>query len=481
MDDPDGFLRYPRQEADKAAVSERIRYWREYVRVMPDRQAVRQANRCMDCGTPYCHRFCPVHNLIPEWNSLVFNAHWSRAYQQLDSTNNFPELTGRLCPAPCEDACTLSLADHPVTIKSVELAVAERAWQKGWVRPKPSKRKLGKRVAVIGSGPAGLACAQQLVRVGYAVTVFEKADRIGGLLRYGIPDFRLEKSVLDRRLAQLEAEGVNFRAGIHVGEAMAASELNSMFDAVVLACGSEQARVVDVPGRELKGIHFAMHYLEQQNRRTAGDAIDPQAAICAKDKDVVVIGGGDTGRDCTGTAIRQGARQVTQIQYHERPPLRADILRYWPRPDPVLKKTDTDAEGGKRIWGWETVAFDGQDGCVEAVSLQRLRWIKRSDGSWEKRRINTQPRKLAAQLVLLAIGFSHPVHRGLIEQMPIALDTRGNVSASDNDYQTTVTGVFACGDMRRGQSLLVWAIREGRQCACAVDTYLSGVSVLPRV
>ena len=481
MDDPYGFLRYPRQEARKEPVSERIRCWREYVHVMPDEQAARQANRCMDCGTPYCHCFCPVHNLIPEWNSLVFTADWSRAYEQLDSTNNFPEFTGRLCPAPCEDACTLSLSDHPVTIKSVEIAIAERAWRRGWVRPKRCKRKKAEQVAVIGSGPAGLACAQQLVRVGYAVTVFEKADRIGGLLRYGIPDFRLEKSVLDRRLAQLEAEGVNFRPAIHVGGTIAASELMCMFDALVLACGSEQARAVDVPGHGLKGIHFAMQYLKQQNRRTAGDAIDPRAAICGGEKDVVVIGGGDTGRDCTGTAIRQGARQVTQIQYHERPPLRADILKYWPRPKPVLKAVDTDAEGGKRDWGWDTIAFDGRDGRVAAVLLQRLQWIKRSDGSWEKRCSNAQPRRLPVQLVLVAIGFSHPVHRGLIEQMQLGLDARGNVSASDKDYQTTVNGVFACGDMRRGQSLVVWAIREGRQCARAVDIYLSGTSELPRV
>ena len=481
MDDPYAFLRYPRQEAGKASVSGRIRYWREYVQLMPDGQAARQAQRCMDCGIPYCHRFCPLHNLIPEWNALVRDAHWHQAYQQLDSTNNFPEFTGRLCPAPCEDACTLSLSDQPVTIESVELAVAERAWQRGWVRPRPAKRKKAKAVAVIGSGPAGLACAQQLARAGYAVTVFEKADRLGGLLRYGIPDFRLEKNVLDRRLAQLEAEGVEFRPGIHVGGKMAASELTGGVDAVVLACGSEQARAVEVPGHRLKGIHFAVPYLKQQNRRTAGDTIDRRTAICAGAKDVVVIGGGDTGRDCTGTAIRQGARRVTQIQYHQRPPLRADILRYWPAPRPVLKMTDTDAEGGKRIWGWETVAFEGHHGHVTAVVLQRLRWIKHADGRWEKRRINGHTRRLPAQLVLVAIGFAHPVHGALIGQLPLALDTRGNVAASDRNYQTTVKGVFACGDMRRGQSLVVWAIREGRQCARAVDIYLSGASLLPRV
>ena len=481
MDDPHGFLRYPRQEARKEQVPKRVRHWREYVYLMPDRQAMRQANRCMDCGTPCCHSFCPVHNLIPEWNSLVFNAQWLRAYRQLNSTNNFPEITGRLCPAPCEHACTLSLADYPVTIKSVELAIAERAWQQGWVRPETGKRKKSERVIVIGSGPAGLACAQQLVRVGYAVTVLEKADRVGGLLRYGIPDFRLEKTVLERRLAQLVAEGVQFRTGVHAGVNMQPGDIFRNADAMVLACGAEQPREVNVLGHQLDGIHYALPYLKQQNQRIAGGAFDPDEMIDARGKEVVVIGGGDTGHDCVGTAIRQGARQVTQVQYHERPPRHASVLRYWPEPVPVLRIADTDAEGCKRIWGWDAAAFDGRGERVSCVLLQRLQWIKHADGSWHKRHFHEPPQRLPAQLVLIAIGFAHPVHEGVVESMALELDGRGNVAADSETYTTSTDGVFACGDMRRGQSLVVWAIREGRQCARAVDMYLSGYSELPYV
>ncbi|HHJ15091.1 MAG TPA: glutamate synthase subunit beta [Gammaproteobacteria bacterium] len=481
MDDPYGFLRYPRQEPRKEPVPRRVRHWHEYVQLMPDGQASRQANRCMDCGTPYCHRFCPVHNLIPEWNALVFNAHWRRAWRQLDSTNNFPEFTGRLCPAPCEDACTLKLADSPVTIKSVELAIAERAWQESWVLPQPCKHNNGKRVAVIGSGPAGLACAQQLVRVGYQVTVFERADRIGGLLRYGIPDYRLEKHVLDRRLVQLEAEGVTFRSAVQVGTGLRPEELRRQVDAVVLACGAGQPRVLHVPGCDLRGIHYAIPFLEQQNRRNAGDSIDPQQLIDACDRDVVVIGGGDTGQDCVGTAIRQGARSVTQVQYHESPPRQADILNFWPEPAPLLRATDTDAEGCRHIWGQGTVAFSGRHGHVTAVLVQRLHWKRGPCGHWEKHHGHEPPQHLPAQLVLIAIGFAHPVHDALLADMALKLDACGNVAASDEDYQTSLAGVFSCGDMRRGQSLVVWAIREGRQCARAVDMYLSGDSELPYI
>ena len=479
MDDPYGFLRYPRQEPRKEPVSRRVRHWHEYVQLMPDGQALHQANRCMDCGTPYCHCFCPVHNLIPEWNALVFNAHWRRAYQQLASTNNFPEFTGRLCPAPCENACTLTLADSPVTIKSVELAIAERAWHEGWVQPGPCLRSNGRRVAIIGSGPAGLACAQQLVRVGYRVTVFEKADRIGGLLRYGIPDYRLEKSVLDRRLAQLETEGVTFRTAVQVGSALQLDELRRKMDAVVLACGTGQPRELHVAGCTLHGIHYAMLYLEQQNRRNAGDSIDPEQLIDACDKDVAVVGGGDTGQDCVGTAIRQGARSVTQIQYHERPPRQVDILNYWPEPAPLLRVTDTDAEGCRHIWGQGTVAFDGHHGHVAAVLLQHLHWERSPAGNREKHPGHEPPHHLPAQLVLIAIGFAHPVHDALLTDMALKLDAHGNVAASNEDYQTSLECVFSCGDMRRGQSLVVWAIREGRQCARAVDVCLSGDSELP--
>ena len=474
-----GFLRYARQEPRKQPVPRRIRHWREYVRRMPDVQVEQQADRCMDCGTPGCHSHCPVHNLIPEWNSLVFNRRWRQAYSQLDSTNNFPEFTGRLCPAPCEHACTLTLADRPVTIKAIELAIAEYAWQSGWVQPRRPLRRKRQSVVVVGSGPAGLACAQQLVRVGYRVRVLEKADRVGGLLRYGIPDFRLEKAVLDRRLAQLRAEGIAFVTGVHAGANTAADRWLATADATVLACGAEQPRDLVVPSRSLSGIYFAMPYLRAQNRHNAGDAAGLSLLAC--DRDVVVIGGGDTGHDCVGTAIRQGARSVTQIQYHERPPDCADILRYWPRPAPVLRRADTDDEGARRIWGWDTVAFEGRHGAVANILLQRLEWQRDSAGHWQRQRIDAPPRRLPAQLVLLAMGYAHPVHDGLVRRLALALDERGNVSASDRDYRTSVAGTFACGDMRRGQSLVVWAIREGRQCARAVDLYLSGYSELPHL
>lgn len=448
---------------------------------MPEQQAARQALRCMDCGTPYCHRYCPVHNLIPEWNALVTERDWQRAYQQLDSTNNFPELTGRLCPAPCEDACTLRLADQPVTIKAIERAIAERAWQQGWVRPQPARARRAQRIAIVGSGPAGLACAQQLARAGYRVRVLEKADRPGGLLRYGIPDFRLEKTVLDRRLRQLQAEGVAFRTGVEVGTNLDPAWLRHWADALVLACGCERPRDIDVPGRRLKGIYPAMDYLVQQNHRSAGDCIEPEAAIVATNRDVVVIGGGDTGGDCVGTAIRQGARRVTQVQYHEAPPYRAEVLRHWPRPAPVRRSSDREQEGCSRLWGWDTIAFDSRQRRVEAVVLQRVRWQETADGRGHRQPLPGQLLRLPAQLVLIAIGYQRPVTERLQTALQLPLDARGRVAANDDDYHSGTAGVFCCGDMRRGQSLVVWAIREGRQCARAVDLWLRGDSDLPRV
>ncbi len=480
MEDLHGFLHYPRKEAVKQYPKQRVRHWREYEQVMPDGHAARQANRCMDCGTPYCHCYCPVHNLIPEWNALVTDTDWRRAYEHLETTNNFPEFTGRICAAPCESACTLSLGSTAVTIRSIELAVVERAWKENWVRPQRSQRHRFKRVAIIGSGPAGLACAQQLVRSGYRVTVFEKSDRIGGLLRYGIPDFRLEKHVLDRRLAQLKAEGVQFRCGVHAGVNLDVEELRRTGHALVLACGSEQPRDLEVPGRELGGVHFALDYLAQQNRRVAGDYLHPGGSVDAHGKDVVVIGGGDTGNDCVGTAIRQGAHRVVQVQYHERPPRQANVLGHWPEPAPVWREGDHDLEGCRHIWGFDTVALKGHHGNVAGLALQQLQWTMRSDGTWQKQVVQGEVRHLPAQLVLLAMGYAHPVHDGLLSQLAPGLDARGCVAASDDDYQTSVPGVFACGDVRRGQSLVVWAIREGRQCARAVDAWLSGGSELPR-
>lgn len=481
MQDLTGFLRYQRVEAGKQFARARIRHWHEYEQVMPVTQASVQARRCMDCGTPHCHRYCPVHNLIPDWNSLLNENDWHAAWLQLESTNNFPEFTGRICSAPCEDACTLSISSRPVTIRSIELAIVERAWKSGWIRPQPARRKLFQRVAIIGSGPAGLACAQQLARAGYRVTVYEKSDRIGGLLRYGIPDFRLDKSVLDRRLAQLQAEGVRFRSGVHVGDELEFAALHRNSHAVVLACGAQQPRTLALPGTSLNGIHFAMDYLTQQNRRVAGEPLSEDTRIDARGKQVVIIGGGDTGSDCVGTAIRQGAREVTQIQYHERPPDHVDNLQYWPQPVPEWHANDHDAEGCKHVWGYDTVAFTGQGGELDGLWLQKLRWVKSADGRWQKQHLPGQLRRLPAQLVLLALGYAHPVHTGLLEKLSPGFDARGNIAAPEDSYMTGHKGIFACGDARRGQSLVVWAIREGRQCARAVDRWLSGDSQLPVV
>ena len=479
MDKHRGFLQYTREESGKEHVSERVQHWREYVQFMPDEQLARQARRCMDCGTPYCHYHCPVHNLIPEWHALVSDAQWHHAFKQLESAINFPEFTGRLCPAPCEDACTLKLSAAPVTIRSIELAVVEHAWKSGWVRPRQILRHHSMKVAIIGSGPAGLACAQQMARAGYQVTVYEKSDRIGGLLRYGIPDFRLEKSIVDRRLAQLKAEGVNFQTGAYVGKNLPVDQLHC--DAIVLACGSEHPRDTTVTGRELNGIHYAKIYLAQQNHRIAGDHVEPVDEILANGKDVIVIGGGDTGADCVGTAFRQGAKSVTQIQYHDRPPSQVNILEHWPKPVPEFRMNDQDEEGLVRIWGWDTIGFEGESDWVKGVVMQRLRWSMEPDGKWLKYPLPGEIRRRPAQLVLLAMGYAHPRHDGPVRQLDIDLDTNGNVAANDDEYKTTSPGVFACGDMRRGQSLVVWAIREGRQCARSVDIWLSGNSDLPKV
>jgi len=482
--DERSFLEIPRVDPGREAPRRRLRHWGEYEQLLTDRRSAEQAARCMDCGVPWCHAYCPVHNQIPEWNALVSEADWRAAWEQLESTNNFPELTGRLCPAPCEDACTLRLSGAPVTIRAVELAIIERAWHAGWVRPQPAVNRddrSRRRVAVVGSGPAGLACAQQLARAGHAVTVLERAERSGGLLRYGIPDFRLEKWVLDRRLAQMRAEGVRFRNGIHVGVDLSAAALRDRHDALIFACGASVPRDLDAPGRGLEGVHFALDYLAGQNRRLDKASGRPRARIDARGLDVVVVGGGDTGGDCVGTAIRQGARSVTQIQYHAAPPHHGDVLRHWPDPVPELQPNDHDAEGNQRVWGWNTVSFDGRRGRVESLTLQRLHWWRDEGGCWKKDPVPGAIRRLPAQLVLIAIGYSHPAHGAAIAQLGLALDRRGNIAANDRDYRASADVVFACGDARRGQSLIVWAIREGRQCAEAVDRSLCGSTDLPRV
>ena len=477
MGKPTGFLEITRHDHGYAPVAERVTHFRDFVVPLPEPGVREQAARCMDCGIPYCHQGCPVHNIIPDWNDLVYRGNWREALEVLHSTNNFPEFTGRICPAPCEASCTLNFNNQPVTIKDIECAIIDKGWAEGWVKPQIAAHRTGKRVAVIGSGPAGLACAQQLARAGHDVVVFEKNDRIGGLLRYGIPDFKLETWLIDRRLAQMRAEGVEFRPNSHVGVDIPARALLAEFDAVALAGGSEQPRDLNAPGRDLRGVHFAMDFLTQQNRRVAGVKIASED-ILATDKDVVVIGGGDTGSDCVGTSIRQGARSVTQLEIMPKPPLHENKLLTWPNWPLKLRTSSSHEEGCERDWAVTTQQFVGQDGAVTAMQLARLEW-RDSNGRQTMVEIPNSAFEIKTDLVLLAMGFVHPVHAGMLEELGVALDPRGNIRAGENDYQTSVNKIFAAGDMRRGQSLVVWAIREGRQCARAVDEYLMGSSELP--
>jgi glutamate synthase (NADPH/NADH) small chain len=437
----------------------------------------------MSCGIPFCHTGCPVNNLIPDWNDLVYRDQWRDALETLHSTNNFPEFTGRVCPAPCEAACTLNIDDNPVTIKTIECQIVDRGWEEGWITPEPPERATGRRVAVVGSGPAGLACAQQLARAGHAVSVYEKSDRIGGLLRYGIPDFKMEKHLIDRRMAQMAAEGVTFHPGIHVGGDRPVADVLAEFDAVVLSGGAEWPRDLELPPHELSGIHFAMEFLTQQNRRVAGDAEEALAAggaISATGKHVVVIGGGDTGSDCIGTSNRQGAASVTQLEIMPEPPARENKALTWPNWPLKLRVSSSQEEGCERDFAVATRRAIGSNGKIEALECARLEWTPGPDGRMVMTEVAGANFTLKADLVLLAMGFLGPHHDGLLEEAGVALDARGNVAASVSDYQTSVPRIFAAGDMRRGQSLVVWAIREGRQCARAVDEFLMGSSELPR-
>ena len=473
MGKPTGFKEYPRLDLSYAPVEERIRHYREFTILPPAEQLQIQGARCMDCGIPFCHEGCPVNNLIPDWNDLVYHGRWRSAIDRLHATNNFPEFTGRVCPAPCEAACTLNIEDAPVTIKLIERTVVDRAWEEGWIAPGPMAEATGRRVAVVGSGPSGLACAQQLARLGHAVTVFEKADRIGGLLRYGIPDFKLEKWVIDRRLEQMRAEGIEFRTGVHVGVDLPARRLVDEYDAVVLCGGSEKPRDLDVPGRGLAGIHFAMEFLPQQNRRVAGDTIPADQAISAEGKHVVVIGGGDTGSDCIGTSIRQGALSVTQLEILPRPPEKEDKALTWPHWPNKLRTSTSQEEGARREWCVATQAFRGSQGRVERLEAARVEWDKDEAGRWQMSIVPGSEFELEADLVLIAMGFVHPVHEGMLDELGVEYDPRGNVAATTDDYRTSLDKVFSAGDMRRGQSLVVWAIREGRRAAEAVDAYLA--------
>jgi glutamate synthase (NADPH/NADH) small chain len=429
----------------------------------------------MDCGIPFCHNGCPVNNQIPDWNDLVYEGEWQKALVNLHSTNNFPEFTGRICPAPCEESCVLNINDNPVAIKTIECAVVDKGFENGWITPEIPEQKTGKRIAVIGSGPAGLAASQQLARAGHDVVLFEKNDRIGGLLRYGIPDFKMEKHLIDRRMEQMSAEGVEFRTGVNVGVDIKVDELKANFDAVVLSGGAEAPRDLPVDGRKLDGVHFAMEFLPQQNKRVAGDTVPDELSILANGKKVLVIGGGDTGSDCIGTSNRHGATGVTQLEIMPKPPTQEDKPMVWPDWPIKLRTSTSHDEGADRKFAASTLEFQGKDGKVTGAIISEVEWTKTGPQP-----INGTEQQIDCDLVLLAMGFVGPVKQGLIEELGVDLDQRGNVFADDFSYKTSVDKVFTAGDMRRGQSLVVWAIREGRQCARAVDEYLMGTSKLPR-
>lgn len=469
-----GFMEFRRLSEHSLPVAERLKNYQEFIPRLTDPQASVQGSRCMDCGIPFCTTGCPVNNIIPDWNDLVYRGNWRQALDVLHSTNNFPEFTGRICPAPCEAACTLTINDDAVGIKSIEHAIIDKGWEEGWVKPQSAQTKTGKKIAVVGSGPAGLACAQQLARVGHDVVVFEKNDRIGGLLRYGIPDFKLEKSHIDRRIEQMRAEGVEFRVNQHIGVQVSAQKLKDEFDAVILTGGAEQPRDLPVPGRELQGVHFAMEFLPQQNKIVAGDMVPNQ--IKATGKHVVVIGGGDTGSDCVGTSNRQGAASVTQFEVMPRPPEQENKPLIWPYWPMKLRTSSSHDEGCQRDWAVATKELTGNNGKVEKLRAVRVEW---KDGKMQE--VPGSEIEMKADLVLLAMGFVSPMQQ-ILEAFGVEKDGRGNAKAVTDGadyYQTSVDKVFAAGDMRRGQSLVVWAIREGRQAARAVDEYLMGSSSLP--
>ena len=465
-----GFKEFPRQTPGYEKPEERVKHYNEFTRPLSNDELAKQGARCMDCGVPFCHKGCPVNNIIPDWNDLVYRNRWAEAIEVLHSTNNFPEFTGRVCPAPCEASCTLNLEDSPVAIKTIEHAIIERAWSEGWIKPDTSHPRTGKKVAVVGAGPAGLAAAQQLARAGHSVVLYEKNAHVGGLLRYGIPDFKLDKKIIERRAGQLKAEGVEIRTNAHVGVTVPVAELDG-YDAVVLTGGSEKPRDLAVPGRELAGVHFAMDFLTQQNRRVSGEAVDG-ADILATGKRVVVIGGGDTGADCVGTSNRHGAASITQIEIMPKPPEKEDKLVTWPLWPNRLRTSTSHDEGCERRWSVATSSFFGENGQVKGLNCVQV------DDKFQP--ISGTEFTLEADLVLLAMGFVHPVHAGLIDGLGLEKDGRGNVRADTDKYQTSNPKVFAAGDMRRGQSLVVWAIREGRQAARAVDEFLMGSSELPR-
>jgi glutamate synthase (NADPH/NADH) small chain len=466
-----GFMEYTRELPQRRSVAERVNDWFEIYQPFPNEKVQLQGARCMDCGVPFCHTGCPLNNIIPDWNDFVYRDRWRDAIRQLHATNNFPEFTGRICPAPCEAACVLGINEPPVAIKTIEKSIIEHAFREGWIKPEPPERKTGKKIAIIGSGPAGLAAAQQLARAGHDVTVFEKWDRIGGLLRYGIPDFKMEKWLIDRRLDQMRAEGVQFVTNAHVGVSYPVHDVKKHFDVVLLTGGAEQPRDLNVPGRELKGIHFAMEFLPQQNKVNAGDHLDSQ--ILATGKRVVIIGGGDTGADCLGTSHRQKALSVHQFEIMPMPPEQRSEATPWPLWPLMLRQESSHEEGGTRDWAVSTVRFEGD----ENGRVKKLHGVHVSPPPKFEPLAGTEF-SLDADLVLLAMGFTGPVRNGLLEQLGVDINMRGNVATDDN-YMTSVPGVFAAGDLRRGQSLVVWAIAEGRKAARAIDMHLMGETKLP--
>jgi glutamate synthase (NADPH) small chain len=478
MGKPTGFIEAGREQPHKRPVAERVKDWQEYMLPPDPAELKTQAARCMDCGIPFCHQGCPLGNIIPDWNDLVYRDRWQEAIERLHATNNFPEFTGRLCPAPCENSCTLAMDvyNQPVTIKQIEVSIVDRAFREGWIKPMPPDKLTGKKVAVVGSGPAGLACAQQLARVGHKVTVFERADRIGGLLRYGIPEFKMEKRHLDRRMEQMRAEGVEFRVKANIGHDIPVEDLRRDFDAIVLAGGATQARNLNVPGRELKGVHFAMEYLPQSNRVQEGDRVTDQ--IHAKDKHVVILGGGDTGADCIGTAHRQGAKSVTSLELLPKPPAVRAPDNPWPQWARILRVAPAHEEGGDILYSVSTKKFIGENGVLKKLQAVKVEWIPQPSGPPKPQEVPGSEFEIPADLVFLAMGFLGPEKNPLFEKLGIELDQRSNVKGNA-DKMTNVPGVFTAGDMTRGQSLIVWAIAEGRAAARGVDKWLMGETALP--
>jgi glutamate synthase (NADPH/NADH) small chain len=475
-----GFMEIDRLEREYEPVEDRIKHFKEFLIPLDPEKVSAQGARCMDCGIPYCHQGCPVNNLIPDWNDMIYHGKWREALDLLHSTNNFPEFTGRICPAPCESSCTLNITDNPVAIKTIECSVVDRGWSEGWIKPELPIKHSDKKVAVIGSGPSGLACAQQLARAGHSVVVFEKNERIGGLLRIGIPDFKMEKTLIDRRMAQMQSEGVEFRTNSYIGKNISIEKLMNDFDAVAFCGGSETPRDLPVSGRQLKGVHFAMEFLSQQNDRVSGKTVDKDIEIIAKGKKVLVIGGGDTGSDCVGTSNRQGAMSVTQLELLDQPPEKENKALTWPNWPMKLRTSSSHQEGCERNWSVLTKSFEGNNGNVNKLNCVNVEWYKDSNGRMKMVEVEGSEFSFQADLVLLAMGFVHPIHEGLINDLKVNLTPAGNIDANEAKYQTSIEKFFAAGDSRRGQSLVVWAIKEGRQCAHSIDNFLMGSSELPR-